>query len=1432
MVPERPNYFKFLKPALYVGVFFVIAFASFVIPNIKKAQAAACSSVTWSAPQTQPTTGTIPNTKLYLGVFKATCNNTAGGAGATVTVIQPTLTTGNPATTYTGFANMRIYSDAVASCATVDPRVGTTLTGTTATVNSAKTSVTLSSGNAIAAGAGTFLCFYVVMDIGATANNSQTIDVSIVTTTDVTTSIASAAIANLAPAGSTTITKICASVAGAVNWNASASWTGCNGGAGGSIPVATDAVHIIDGSTVTANVVSGTAAASITMDRPDTANGLIITDGQTLTISGALTFATNNTANAQTVTLGTSTGVANLTVGSISIPATTAATGTSKIICGNASNTGTLTVSGSGTIGITGSSVASSGASSIDMSAGACSITTGTGATTITGGTVSAALLKIGTGTLTANGNITFAGTAAQAQLQTVNGSKITFNGTSTVSTGGTLTITSTTNLTVQNNATATWNYVTSTWGTLSITSGATLAPGANLQTFAGNIACAGTISGSGGVTFSTTSGTIASSGTCTVSNSGTVTISGTTAPAISGSWSIAGVLSISGGGTTAVTNAGTITVSGTAAGSFTIAGKFTNNGTVTLSGSTTVNATLTGVGTFTNNTNGIFNYAGAAPTVTTFTATANPNTVNYNGTTQTCKVTSYYNLNFSTSGAKTCALVGGTNTVQNVVMSGTVSWTATANTTVSGNLTVGTGTTLSLCGAATLNFTVTGLTDVTGTVNCAGGSGAGTKAFNGGLTINANGVWDLSAQNTSKSFGGNVTMNGTTFTPGAGVVTITASLSFLGSSNMTFTDTVTINSGFTLTNGNIGTVNFSAGSVLNGGSGTSNYAPGLNSTTKFAAAPMALGILTPSTSANTVEYTYATPTCKATTTNPYYHLKFSGSGTVTCSIASTNGDLTFTTAGSIAYTTGQSISIGGALSVGNGATMTVANTHTLTVAGDTTIGAGATGILTCAATAGNLTFRGNLTLNVGSTYTKTNCGNVIFAKGSSGQTLTDSTASKQDLGTVQVSANSTATTLILATNSTMTNLTVNASQIFDTSTFTLTLSGDLTPTGTVQGTGSITVSGGDVNSTGIINMTGGTFLVGGTGTFGGSNSTWTFNNLTFGGGSTATTTTGSGSGAITVSGSMTVAANQTLDAGSKTWDLYGTQSAGSWTFVNDGTNGNSASGASLTASVTGVHAGDLVVVAVKWEATDTTITVCDDGVTCAAGHVFTETSAGHAADGNGGFGSIFYLLSSTSSGNVTYTVTWSAARTFRDVGVMVYTPPAAASLDGTPAKNNGSSAAFASGSITTTGTTGLAFGYFGDVGQTLTSPQINGSAADRSKTFGLTPNSLLWSKAYAAGFTGQATGTVTPSGLWFGGVIAFKAATTGSLSVSGIFTANSSTVNYRSISALNIPALTYNNVAFIPASGSPTYTLGSATSQTITANGTFTVGNGSNAVT
>src|SRR5207342_3213908 len=83
--------------------------------------------------------------------------------------------------------------------------------------------------------------------------------------------------------------------------------------------------------------------------------------------------------------------------------------------------------------------------------------------------------------------------------------------------------------------------------------------------------------------------------------------------------------------------------------------GAYQNNGTLT------VNTALAGTGTLTQGTSATLNLGGTSA-ITTLTATANPNTVNYTGAAQTVKATAYHHIALSGSGAKTLTSVATIN--------------------------------------------------------------------------------------------------------------------------------------------------------------------------------------------------------------------------------------------------------------------------------------------------------------------------------------------------------------------------------------------------------------------------------------------------------------------------------------------------------------------------------------------------------------------------------------------------------------------------------------------------------------------------------------------------------------------------------------------------------------------------------------------------
>ena len=134
-------------------------------------------------------------------------------------------------------------------------------------------------------------------------------------------------------------------------------------------------------------------------------------------------------------------------------------------------------------------------------------------------------------------------------------------------------------------------------------------------------------------------------------------------------------------------------------------------------------------------------------------------------------------------------------------------------------------------------------------------------------------------------------------------------------------------------------------------------------------------------------------------------------------------------------------------------------------------------------------------------------------------------------------------------------NITFNGSGGVFTFLDDATTTNDLTITaGTASSTYNMYVYGGDVTGgAGTLNWSSSTFMVDGPGNFGGT-STWTFYNLTFGDGlAPATTTYATGTASTTISNYLTIAANQTLNAGFKTWNIGG-YSTTSVPFIVQGT--------------------------------------------------------------------------------------------------------------------------------------------------------------------------------------------------------------------------------------------------------------------------------------
>ncbi len=250
---------------------------------------------------------------------------------------------------------------------------------------------------------------------------------------------------------------------------------------------------------------------------------------------------------------------------------------------------------------------------------------------------------------------------------------------------------------------------------------------------------------------------------------------------------------------------------------SMAVTGTYTNNISTTL----TVSTALTGAGTLTQGTNAYLYITGTA-TITTLSASAAGNTVNYNGAAQTAKVATYLNLTLSTSGVKTFST---TPTVNGVLsMEGTATITVTT-----GVVTYGASATLqyNTTTARTASteewitpFAATGgiIIKSTGAITMPGASVLNTSVP---LTINSGAT--LTPGANLLTLGGNFTISGTgVFTSGSGGVTITgnATQSIAG---FTTTGTVSMTkTGGTATMG--GAIN-GAAFTINGSGGTLDLA-------------------------------------------------------------------------------------------------------------------------------------------------------------------------------------------------------------------------------------------------------------------------------------------------------------------------------------------------------------------------------------------------------------------------------------------------------------------------------------------------------------------------------------------------------------------------------------------------------------------------------
>lgn len=246
---------------------------------------------------------------------------------------------------------------------------------------------------------------------------------------------------------------------------------------------------------------------------------------------------------------------------------------------------------------------------------------------------------------------------------------------------------------------------------------------------------------------------------------------------------------------------------------------------TVTNNGTLAVGTALAGTGGLTNTTTGTLNIGGTS-NITTLTATAVGNTVNYTGAAQTGKVTTYSNLTLSGSLAKTFATTPTVNGILSIEGTATVAVTT-------GVVTYG--------AAATLQYKNTNARTAsaeewitpfaaTGGVIIANTAGSITmdvaKVFNASVPLTINSGATLITNNLQLTLGGNFTNNGGTFTAGSSPIVIANTMATQSIAGFTTTGTVSMTktAGTATLTGNVN----GGALTLNGSGGTLDLGAGL----------------------------------------------------------------------------------------------------------------------------------------------------------------------------------------------------------------------------------------------------------------------------------------------------------------------------------------------------------------------------------------------------------------------------------------------------------------------------------------------------------------------------------------------------------------------------------------------------------------------------
>lgn len=418
------------------------------------------------------------------------------------------------------------------------------------------------------------------------------------------------------------------------DWSSNSTWstTGYGGSAATSTPTSGDWVFIGGGNavTITANALCGT----ISFD-----NTAVTSVNNTLSISS-----------------GISLGVS----GTITIPQMTS--GVNKLDVG----AGALSMQNldftSGTTGGTGHQ--------LTISSGTTTV-----AGNVTGSGTSSSIIFTGAGTLHLGGTFY---TSTQGALTTFNGSTVDYSGA-----GQTVQMFAYNNLQLSGSATKALAGNTSIAGNLTISDNVNFSIGAvNITVSKQTTVGGGT---SGGLSISSATGTKTFIGLVTV-NSGATWTNVNSAVTFRGGIANSGTFSAGTGLHSFNTNAQVLT------GTFAIPSITVTGVSLTNTNTLTVGTALSGSGTLKQGSNSILNVGGTS-TITTLSANAVGNTVNYTGANQTIHNNVYTNLGLAGSGTKTLQ-VGTTSIAGNFTLSGTASATGVVGLVIGGTVNIGTGTT------------------------------------------------------------------------------------------------------------------------------------------------------------------------------------------------------------------------------------------------------------------------------------------------------------------------------------------------------------------------------------------------------------------------------------------------------------------------------------------------------------------------------------------------------------------------------------------------------------------------------------------------------------------------------------------------------------------------------------------------------------------